>query len=202
MGYRVSRRAKLPFRHRPKLTPPVFPVSFFPSTSLSAQLGNSAWLPRSIRLLFHRRRRVSSQLQDPLVRRVVFDLLQSSRALTFPLLVFLKRSLQLIPAIILLSGCWFVLPESPRWLAAHGRHLEALETLANVHRAGDVTDPFVLAQWGEIREYVLLFFSREFTFFRRRRRTTVAKLNAFFSGRSSSKTSSNSPSLQSSSPSI
>lgn len=51
----------------------------------------------------------------------------------------------------------FVLPESPRWLASHGRHLESLQVLANVHAHGDVLDPFVQAQYGEIRESVASF---------------------------------------------
>mgnify|MGYP001575786856 FL=1 len=45
--------------------------------------------------------------------------------------------------------------ESPRWLAAHGRYAEALDTIANVHAGGDIGDPYVLAQWSEIRAQLI-----------------------------------------------
>ena len=48
----------------------------------------------------------------------------------------------------------FILPESPRWLVAHGRDTEALRVLAQVHADGDETDDYVLMEFAEICEKV------------------------------------------------
>jgi len=61
--------------------------------------------------------------------------------------------LQMVPAILLLFGLFF-LPESPRWLAKHGRWEEALDTLALVHAHGDKNDAFVRSEMKEIRDEV------------------------------------------------
>ncbi|KFY27179.1 hypothetical protein V493_03666 [Pseudogymnoascus sp. VKM F-4281 (FW-2241)] len=55
-------------------------------------------------------------------------------------------ALQLVPAIGLLS-CIYLFPESPRWLIDHDRPEEGLTTLARLHSNGDVTDPYVQAEY-------------------------------------------------------
>ena len=61
--------------------------------------------------------------------------------------------LQMIPAIVLFFGC-LILPESPRWLAKHGRWDEALAVLALVHAHGDEKNTFVTKEMQEIRDEV------------------------------------------------
>lgn len=61
--------------------------------------------------------------------------------------------LQMIPALFLLAGL-FILPESPRWLAKHGRWDESLATLALVHSHGNADDFFVQREMKEIRDEV------------------------------------------------
>jgi hypothetical protein len=60
-------------------------------------------------------------------------------------------ALQLVPAIGLAS-CIFFFPESPRWLIDHDRHEEGLYNLATLHANGDLTDPYVLAEFELIKE--------------------------------------------------
>jgi hypothetical protein len=44
----------------------------------------------------------------------------------------------------------YFLPESPRWLAKQDRQDEALRVLARLHAKGNVNDPYVQAEFGEI----------------------------------------------------
>ncbi|KAG2370109.1 hypothetical protein BDR07DRAFT_1387791 [Suillus spraguei] len=54
-------------------------------------------------------------------------------------------------AIALVLIVWtFFLPETPRWLAQNGFQKEALITLADLHGAGNVSDPKILATYAEI----------------------------------------------------
>lgn len=54
-------------------------------------------------------------------------------------------------AIALVLIFWtFFLPETPRWLAQNGFQKEALVTLADLHGAGNVSDPKILATYAEI----------------------------------------------------
>jgi MFS family permease len=62
-------------------------------------------------------------------------------------------ALQMLPAIGLLFGMTF-LPESPRWLARHGRWDESLQVLTLVHGKGDANSPLVKREMAEIREVV------------------------------------------------
>ncbi|PWN27522.1 MFS general substrate transporter, partial [Jaminaea rosea] len=62
-------------------------------------------------------------------------------------------ALQMVPAIPLATMI-FMLPESPRWLAAAGRREEALKSLARLHARGDTSDTFVLAELAEIEQAV------------------------------------------------
>jgi MFS family permease len=43
---------------------------------------------------------------------------------------------QAVPSLMQLGFIWLV-PESPRWLVAHGKEDQALKTLADVHANGD-----------------------------------------------------------------
>lgn len=54
----------------------------------------------------------------------------------------------LLPAIQLL-GIWF-LPESPRWLVAHGNRSQAYKILADYHAGGDMESPLVAFELAEI----------------------------------------------------
>jgi len=65
----------------------------------------------------------------------------------------LPWGLQMIPAIILGFGL-FILPESPRWLAKHGKWEESLKVLALVHAHGNESDKFVLREMKEIKDEV------------------------------------------------
>jgi sugar porter (SP) family MFS transporter len=57
--------------------------------------------------------------------------------------------IQIAPAIVLAIGAMF-LPYSPRWLLSKGRNAEALRVLAQLHSAGDETNPLVVAEYEEI----------------------------------------------------
>ena len=59
--------------------------------------------------------------------------------------------LQLIPAVFLGALIMFF-PESPRWLIDHGRHERGLQVLAQLHAHGNQTDPWVIAEYEQIRE--------------------------------------------------
>ncbi|KAH8896173.1 major facilitator superfamily transporter glucose [Thozetella sp. PMI_491] len=72
---------------------------------------------------------------------------------TNPAAFRLPWALQMIPAIVLFIGMMF-LPESPRWLARHGRWDECQEVLTLVHGKGDPNSVFALAELAEIREVV------------------------------------------------
>lgn len=65
----------------------------------------------------------------------------------------LPWALQLIPGLILGTLMW-IFPESPRWLADHGRDEEALQILADVHAEGDTEDPLVRLEFAEIKQAV------------------------------------------------
>jgi len=61
--------------------------------------------------------------------------------------------IQMIPAVVL--GCLiFLFPESPRWLIDHNRGEEGLATLARLHAHGDVTDPWVRAEYDQINDNI------------------------------------------------
>ncbi|KAB8360753.1 hypothetical protein FH972_024487 [Carpinus fangiana] len=61
--------------------------------------------------------------------------------------------LQMIPAIILFFGLFFV-PESPRWLARKGRWEEVKAIIVLVHGKGDPSAPVVEYEMNEIKEMV------------------------------------------------
>ncbi|CAH6721348.1 high-affinity glucose transporter 1 [[Candida] jaroonii] len=65
----------------------------------------------------------------------------------------LPLGLQVVP-IGLLFFASILLPESPRWLAAHGKRDQALITLAKLHSYGNVNDSETRAQYHEIIEEV------------------------------------------------
>ncbi|RSL59541.1 hypothetical protein CEP54_007250 [Fusarium duplospermum] len=50
--------------------------------------------------------------------------------------------------------CLFFIPESPRWLIAHGREQEGLGVLARFHGRGDESHPLVTSQFREIKETI------------------------------------------------
>ncbi|KAH9865693.1 hypothetical protein J1614_009280 [Plenodomus biglobosus] len=57
--------------------------------------------------------------------------------------------MQLVPCVLFLIGLPF-LPESPRWLAKVDRTEEAIFVLANIQADGNITDPYVIAEYEEI----------------------------------------------------
>lgn len=61
--------------------------------------------------------------------------------------------LQMIPAVFL-ALLIFLFPESPRWLIHKDRYDEAFQTLARLHTNGNVDDPWVRAEFDQIRESV------------------------------------------------
>lgn len=63
----------------------------------------------------------------------------------------LPWGLQMLPAI-LLFGCLFLVPESPRWLAKEDRWDDCHEVLARVHGKGDRDHPFVQAELQQLKE--------------------------------------------------
>ncbi|TFY66537.1 hypothetical protein EVG20_g4562 [Dentipellis fragilis] len=59
--------------------------------------------------------------------------------------------LQAAPACVVVCTVWF-LPESPRWLMAHGRDAEAFAFLTKYHGNGDPNHPIVKLQTREFKE--------------------------------------------------
>lgn len=62
---------------------------------------------------------------------------------------------QAAPSLIQLFFVWFV-PESPRWMVAHGRVEQAHQTLARVHANGNMDDEVVLLEMAEIKDTLKL----------------------------------------------
>lgn len=62
----------------------------------------------------------------------------------------LAFGLQMLPTVALVAVMFFM-PESPRWLIQKSRVEEALQVLARVHSSGDTSDPYVLAEFEEIK---------------------------------------------------
>ncbi|KAK5129161.1 hypothetical protein LTR08_003802 [Meristemomyces frigidus] len=62
---------------------------------------------------------------------------------------------QAAPSLLQLTFVWFV-PESPRWMVAHGQVEKAHQTLANVHANGNLDDEVVLLEIQEIRDTIKL----------------------------------------------
>jgi hypothetical protein len=67
----------------------------------------------------------------------------------------LPSLLQIIPSLLQVIFIWFV-PESPRWLVSKDRTEEAFNILAKYHAEGNRDDPFVLAEFAQIRETLYL----------------------------------------------
>ncbi|KAK5116104.1 hypothetical protein LTR85_009386 [Meristemomyces frigidus] len=61
--------------------------------------------------------------------------------------------IQLIPAGFL-AMLILLFPESPRWLIDHGRQEEGLRTLARLHSNGNENDPWVIAEYDQIRDMI------------------------------------------------
>lgn len=61
--------------------------------------------------------------------------------------------IQIIPAA-LLSGLIFLFPESPRWLISQGQLEKGLQTLARLHANGNTSDPWILAEYEQIKAQV------------------------------------------------
>ncbi|KAI5477821.1 general substrate transporter [Pseudohyphozyma bogoriensis] len=70
--------------------------------------------------------------------------------------------LQCVPAIVVCL-CVFFLPESPRWLLAHGRDEEAKAFLIKYHGNGDPHNPLVDLEWVEFKEDIQASRVRFFT---------------------------------------
>ncbi|KAK4898831.1 hypothetical protein LTR27_003562 [Elasticomyces elasticus] len=62
---------------------------------------------------------------------------------------------QALPSIVQLTFVWFV-PESPRFMVAHGQVEKAHQTLANVHANGNLDDEVVLLEIAEIKDTLRL----------------------------------------------
>lgn len=62
---------------------------------------------------------------------------------------------QALPSILQLSFVWFV-PESPRWMIAHGKIEKAHQTLAKVHANGNLDDEVVQIELQEIKDTIKL----------------------------------------------
>ncbi|KAH8113763.1 hexose transporter [Phellopilus nigrolimitatus] len=62
----------------------------------------------------------------------------------------LPSLLQGLPSMLQVCLVWFA-PESPRWLVANGRDVQALKTLAYYHADGNEQDPLVQYEFEEIK---------------------------------------------------
>ncbi|UDD62293.1 hypothetical protein AFCA_009618 [Aspergillus flavus] len=61
--------------------------------------------------------------------------------------------IQIVPAG-LLSALIFLFPESPRWLIRQGQLENGLQTLARLHSGGNTSDPWILAEFEQIKTQV------------------------------------------------
>jgi sugar porter (SP) family MFS transporter len=62
---------------------------------------------------------------------------------------------QALPSVIQLCAIYFV-PESPRWLIAHGKEEKAHHVIANAHANGDMNDEVVVLEMQEIVDTIKL----------------------------------------------
>lgn len=62
---------------------------------------------------------------------------------------------QIVFALILIGGT-FIIPETPRWLVAHGKDDKAKEVLARLWTEGDINHPRCIAEYEEIRDGIEL----------------------------------------------
>ncbi|PVH76940.1 sugar transporter [Cadophora sp. DSE1049] len=84
---------------------------------------------------------------------IMFYISYGCSFLTGPAAFRVPWGLQMIPAIILLFGL-LILPESPRWLAKHGKWEDAEQVLAITHGNGDKNAKVVVRELKEIRDEV------------------------------------------------
>lgn len=63
--------------------------------------------------------------------------------------------LQAIPSLFQIIFIWFV-PESPRWLIAHGKHEKAKQILYKYHAQGDTNDELVNVEFHEVQQTIAL----------------------------------------------
>jgi len=63
--------------------------------------------------------------------------------------------LQCVPSLVVICAVFF-LPESPRWLMAHGREKEAHDFLVRYHGNKDPANPIVMLEWTEFQESIAL----------------------------------------------
>lgn len=61
--------------------------------------------------------------------------------------------IQIVPAVVL-GSLILLFPESPRWLIDHGKEEEGFKILAQLHSHGDESDPWVRAEFQQIKESV------------------------------------------------
>jgi MFS family permease len=61
--------------------------------------------------------------------------------------------IQIFPAVVL-GSLIFLFPESPRWLIDNNQEELGLATLARLHANGDITDPWVRAEFAQIQETI------------------------------------------------
>lgn len=63
--------------------------------------------------------------------------------------------LQAIPSLFQIVFIWFV-PESPRWLIAHGKSEQAKQILYKYHAQGDTSDELVEVEFNEVQQTISL----------------------------------------------